>query len=715
MSTASPVASFSLNGGASEFLQVGADDRRLVGTGDFNVEIAATRLLRGLNTLTITFVDLYGATTTQSVEILAEQGRQWPLPYSIDWDQVTDLTDVAQVVDGHWRVENGQLRTVDIGYDRLVAVGDLDWTDYELTVPITPHSKDDSGYEFPSSGPAIGLLLRWPGHYQVDDRQPRWGYAPLGALGWYRFQTNGTNKLVLSDGDGLNDVSGPNTFQLQFGTTYVFKMRVQTITTGANPGHQYTLSVWQQGQPEQSGVTISSLQPLTGVQSGSALLVAHHIDASFGDISVTRINSAIKPTISPAGGIYTAGQTISITSPDPTATIYYTVDGSEPTTSSKQYTGPFVLNVDATIKAMTVRPGVDVSSVTTESYFIRKSTPIRSDAFSSGVVDTSVWTLLDPQDDALSFFSRTTTDARLNLFVPAGRSHDLFDTRLLAPRLLQAAPNSDFEIEAKFQGTYSGTFTMQGLIAQQTFKDFVRVDVYRTGSQRRLYAATFVNGVATTRLDVAVPIGTTSFPDVHLRLRRQGSTFTVLWSADGQTWTSAGSFSHPMVVSAVGPWVGSHSGNGSTSQGMTAIIDHFTKRGGADRRRGREPPGQPGARRERRSGSVDRRRCVAVAADRRQRERRPARHECTDLHLVEAGGSWQRDLRVHRLPGFHRCARRRGLRLPRHVRAAALRVGRHAPDVRSVPRDRRTEPDGADRRRRPWEPHHGRTVGAPRG
>ena len=569
------LASFKLNDGPDEFLQIGKDDRRLANAGDFNVEIAATRLLRGLNTLTITFTDLFGNTTTSRVDIAAEQGRTWPLPYNIEWDKVSNISDVAQVVDGKWKLENGELRTVEVGYDRLIAIGDIGWTDYEITVPITPHSKDDAGYAFPSSGPAIGLLLRWPGHNKVDNRQPTWGYSPLGALGWYRFQTNGTNKLVLSDGNGLNDVSGPPTFQLQFGTTYVFKMRVQTVSSGANPGQRYTLSVWEQGQPEQSGATISSLQPLAAQQTGSALLVAHHVDASFGDVSVVRINSAMNPTVVPAGGVYTAGQTVTITAPDTTARIYYTTDGTEPTTSSKIYTGPFVLNVDATVKAMAVRDNLDTSGVVTASYFIRKPTPIRSDDFSATSLDSSVWTLIDPQDDAISFPSKTATDARLNLYLPGGRSHDLFDTRLLAPRLLQASPNADFDIRAKFQGSYSGTFTMQGLIAQQTFRDFVRVDVYRSGATRRVYAASFVNGTATTRLDAPVTIGTSSSPDVFLRLKRTGDQFTVYWSADGTTWTSAGSFNHPTVISAVGIWTGSHSGNGTTSQAMTGIVDYF--------------------------------------------------------------------------------------------------------------------------------------------
>jgi len=57
------------------------------------------------------------------------------------------------------------------------------------------------------------------------------------------------------------------------------------------------------------------------------------------------------PTISPAGGSYTGGVTVTIQPPDANATVYYTLDGSLPTTNSLQYTGPLSLTNTATVSA----------------------------------------------------------------------------------------------------------------------------------------------------------------------------------------------------------------------------------------------------------------------------------------------------------------------------------------------------------------------------
>lgn len=68
-------------------------------------------------------------------------------------------------------------------------------------------------------------------------------------------------------------------------------------------------------------------------------------------------------SFSPAAGTYAGTQSVSI-SCDATsdATIYYTTDGSTPTTSSTVYTGPIQVTEDMTIKAIAVAPAMDSSS-----------------------------------------------------------------------------------------------------------------------------------------------------------------------------------------------------------------------------------------------------------------------------------------------------------------------------------------------------------------
>ena len=76
------------------------------------------------------------------------------------------------------------------------------------------------------------------------------------------------------------------------------------------------------------------------------------------------------PTFSPGGGTYLLPQRVTISDASPGAAIYYTTDGSTPTTSSTQYTGPFLVLTTTTVRAIAVVPGWSPSSVASASYFV---------------------------------------------------------------------------------------------------------------------------------------------------------------------------------------------------------------------------------------------------------------------------------------------------------------------------------------------------------
>ena len=60
------------------------------------------------------------------------------------------------------------------------------------------------------------------------------------------------------------------------------------------------------------------------------------------------------PEFSPKGGVYVEPQTVSITCATEGTTIYYTLDGTDPTTASTVYTEPLTIGTNVTIKAMAV-------------------------------------------------------------------------------------------------------------------------------------------------------------------------------------------------------------------------------------------------------------------------------------------------------------------------------------------------------------------------
>jgi len=265
---------YSLNGGDPVNLSVGPDNRRLAFEGEFNVEMAITEVQDGANVVEITAIDTFGQITTETVNFNYDSSNEWPLPYSIDWDIVTDITDVAQVVDGYWTVENGGMRIEEMEYDRVVTIGDLMWDEYEITVPITINDYEP-GYLGPQSVSAgFGMTFKWMGH--TDDPvfcpQPHCGWLPSGAGAWYDIGSGGP--LLLG---GYTD----NSVSMNIGDTFIWKMRVEDF--GA--GYLYSLKVWEEGQAEPTDYNLTRYFS-TDLPSGCIILNCHHVDATFGDISI---------------------------------------------------------------------------------------------------------------------------------------------------------------------------------------------------------------------------------------------------------------------------------------------------------------------------------------------------------------------------------------------------------------------------------------------
>lgn len=75
------------------------------------------------------------------------------------------------------------------------------------------------------------------------------------------------------------------------------------------------------------------------------------------------------PTFSPPAGTYFGPQSVTISS-DAGSTIYYTTDGSTPTTSSTLYTGPVTISTMMTLKAIAIASQELNSSVGSASYII---------------------------------------------------------------------------------------------------------------------------------------------------------------------------------------------------------------------------------------------------------------------------------------------------------------------------------------------------------
>jgi alpha-tubulin suppressor-like RCC1 family protein len=103
------------------------------------------------------------------------------------------------------------------------------------------------------------------------------------------------------------------------------------------------------------------------------------------------LGTAAAPTIAPAGGIYPTYQSVSLASSTSGASIYYTADGSDPTTSSTLYTGSFQMAESGVVKAIAIKSGMTDSAVRRAAYWISGSVSAGTDFSLALKTDGTVW------------------------------------------------------------------------------------------------------------------------------------------------------------------------------------------------------------------------------------------------------------------------------------------------------------------------------------
>ncbi len=103
---------------------------------------------------------------------------------------------------------------------------------------------------------------------------------------------------------------------------------------------------------------------------------------------VSLVRKPATPTFSPAEGAVASGTEVTIESVTDGATIYYTTDGTEPTTNSEEFDGAIAITEETTIKAIAVKDETS-SDVATAHYTIAQ--PVATPTFSvaAGTYDTA--------------------------------------------------------------------------------------------------------------------------------------------------------------------------------------------------------------------------------------------------------------------------------------------------------------------------------------
>jgi hypothetical protein len=180
----------------------------------------------------------------------------------------------------------------------------------------------------------------------------------------------GAQQNVKLTGTGLTRAASP-TFNVPAGT-YSAAQSVTIGSTTSGAMVYYTTD----------GTTPTTTSPLysTPVAIGkNATLKAMAVATGYAYSLVSSSSYSIRtaaPTFNPKGGTtFATAQAVTISSITPNATIYYTLDGTTPTTGSTQYSAPVVINKTTTLKAIAAASGYATSPLTTWTYTIQASAP----------------------------------------------------------------------------------------------------------------------------------------------------------------------------------------------------------------------------------------------------------------------------------------------------------------------------------------------------
>ena len=339
----------------------------------------------------------------------------------------TQVTSLASIV----AMDGGASHTVAVGSDGKVwtwgsnAYGQLgDGTTTTRTAPVqvlTGALAVAAGFFHTAAVKSDGTVWTWGynAYGQLGDGTTNQRLAPVQvasltgvtavSLGCYHSLALKSDGTVWAWGyNGLGQLGDGTTTQRNTPVQVTGLTGVTAIATGAN--HSYALkgdgTMWAWGNNGEgeagNGTTTSSVTPVqltsltqiaaigSGDYHGLAVSSARAVWAwgknDYGQVGDgTKVNRLLPvqiadgfnwvPTFNPVGGTYSAYQTVTIASSTPGADIRYTNDGSDPTPSSAQYTGPVSVTATTTLKARGYKTGLPASPIGQSVYSMKLPVP----------------------------------------------------------------------------------------------------------------------------------------------------------------------------------------------------------------------------------------------------------------------------------------------------------------------------------------------------
>ena len=147
---------------------------------------------------------------------------------------------------------------------------------------------------------------------------------------------------------------------------------------------------------------------LTANVTVKAVAINHLLlNSSISTFEYTIMEKVAAPTASKPEGAIPTGSSVELSTTTPGAAIYFTTDGTSPSTQSTKYQGPFMVDRNnSTIKAIAVKSGMEDSSISTFAYTVMPQVAAPTTSLRPGAIikDTKV-TLSTSTADAKIYYT----------------------------------------------------------------------------------------------------------------------------------------------------------------------------------------------------------------------------------------------------------------------------------------------------------------------